>query len=110
MKPTGIGSFLRQYRHKNNLSREACAEMLGISTAFLASIELGSKKPGYDTLINIINVLKVSADDALGTDSYIGKISEATELSIKLDKLDSLHRDYVTSSLRLFIEYFSPAG
>ncbi len=107
MKPSGIGLFLRRYRHENNLSREAFAEMLDISVAFLAAIELGSKKPAYDTLIKIINTLKVSADEALGTDSYVGKLNNATELSIKLDKLNPLHRDYAEATLKLIVEYFS---
>ena len=65
MMSSGIGNFLRQYRQNNNLSRESFAEMLDISVAFLAAIELGTKKPAYDTLIKIINTLKVSADEAL---------------------------------------------
>lgn len=51
MMSSGIGNFLRQYRQNNNLSRESFAEMLDISVAFLAAIELGTKKPAYDTLI-----------------------------------------------------------
>lgn len=51
--------------------------------------------------------LKVSADEALGTDSYIGKINDATELSAKLDKLNPLHRDYASATLKLIVEYFS---
>ena len=106
MMSSGIGNFLRQYRQNNNLSRESFAEMLDISVAFLAAIELGTK-PAYDTLIKIINTLKVSADEALGTDSYIGKINDATELSAKLDKLNPLHRDYASATLKLIVEYFS---
>ena len=104
MMSSGIGNFLRQYRQNNNLSRESFAD---ISVAFLAAIELGTKKPAYDTLIKIINTLKVSADEALGTDSYIGKINDATELSAKLDKLNPLHRDYASATLKLIVEYFS---
>lgn len=47
MMSSGIGNFLRQYRQNNNLSRESFAEMLDISVAFLAAIELGTKKPAY---------------------------------------------------------------
>lgn len=43
MMSSGIGNFLRQYRQNNNLSRESFAEMLDISVAFLAAIELGTK-------------------------------------------------------------------
>lgn len=53
MMSSGIGNFLRQNRQNNNLSRESFAEMLDISVAFLAAIELGTKKPAYDTLIKI---------------------------------------------------------
>lgn len=62
MKSSGIGNFLRQYRQNNNLSRESFAEMLDISVAFLAAIELGTKKPAYDTLIKIIENCKCKLD------------------------------------------------
>ena len=68
---------------------------------------LGPNGSGKTTLIKIINTLKVSADEALGTDSYIGKMNDATELSAKLDKLNPLHRDYASAALKLIVEYFS---
>ena len=37
----------------------------------------------------------------------IGKINDATELSAKLDKLNPLHRDYASATLKLIVEYFS---
>ena len=51
MMSSGIGNFLRQYRQINNLSRESFGEMLDISVAFLAAIELGTKIHGYYTFI-----------------------------------------------------------
>lgn len=107
MKKSGMGKFLRQYRHEHNLSREALAETLNISDSYLAALELGTRKPAYDTLVNVINILKVSADDILGTDGHIGKINEAAELSEKLSRLDSSHRQYAVAALQLILDSFS---
>lgn len=107
MEKGGISAFLRRYRREQNLSREALAEALNISDAYLAALELGARKPAYGTLVNIVNTLKVSADDVLGTDSHMGKVKEITALSVELDRLDPLHRQYAISSLKLILDSFS---
>lgn len=107
MEKSGIGIFLRQYRISNHLSREALAETLDISDAYLAALELGTRKPAYDTLVKIINTLKVSADDVLGVDGYVGKLHEAADLSAQLSKLDANHSRYAVAALKLILESFS---
>lgn len=107
MDRTGLSTFLRVYRQKHNLSREALAEILDISDSYLAALELGTRKPSYDTLLKIINTLKVPADDVLGTDGYVGKINQAVELSAKLDALDPPIRQYAIATLRLILTHFS---
>ena len=54
MGKTGVSSFLRRYRSKHGLSREALAEKLDISDSYLAALELGTRKPSYDTLLKIV--------------------------------------------------------
>ena len=87
MGKTGVSSFLRRYRSKHGLSREALAEKLDISDSYLAALELGTRKPSYDTLLKIVNTLEVSVDSVIGTDGYVGKLEEKSEISIALNKL-----------------------
>ena len=80
MGKTGVSSFLRRYRSKYGLSREALAEKLDISDSYLAALELGTRKPSYDTLLKIVNTLEVLADSVIGTDGYVGKLEEKSEI------------------------------
>lgn len=107
MGKTGVSSFLRRYRSKHGLSREALAEKLDISDSYLAALELGTRKPSYDTLLKIVNTLEVSADSVIGTDGYVGKLEEKSEISIALDKLDPPVRKYVLAALKLILDHFS---
>ena len=98
---------MRRYRSKHGLSREALAEKLDISDSYLAALELGTRKPSYDTLLKIVNTLEVSADSVIGTDGYVGKLEEKSEISIALDKLDPPVRKYVLAALKLILDHFS---
>ena len=107
MGKTGVSSFLRRYRSKHGLSREALAEKLDISDSYLAALELGTRKPSYDTLLKIVNTLEVSADSVIGTEGYVGKLEEKSEISIALDKLDPPVRKYALAALKLILDHFS---
>lgn len=76
MMSSGIGNFLRQYRQNNNLSRESFAEMLDISVAFLAAIELGTKKPAYDTLIKLTDIFGFLPSECIAANSNSNRLQK----------------------------------
>jgi transcriptional regulator with XRE-family HTH domain len=59
---TVVGSRIKYLRETNNYTREAFAEMVGISSKFLYEIETGKKGFSIDTLYNISQILGVSCD------------------------------------------------
>lgn len=56
------GNRIRLLREKENFSREAFAELTGMSSKFLYEIEMGIKGFSADTLYRISKTLKVSTE------------------------------------------------
>ena len=56
------GNRIRLLREKENFSREAFAELTGMSPKFLYEIETGQKGFSADTLYRISKTLKVSSE------------------------------------------------
>lgn len=78
---TEIGFRIRSMREHQKLSREKLAESAGISTQFLADIELGNKGMTVSTLKKICTALCVTSDSIVfGADSEICKGFAFTEM------------------------------
>lgn len=60
-----IGARVRYHRSQNGMSQETLAEYIGTSRVNISNIERGERTPGLEMVINIANVLNVSADDLL---------------------------------------------
>ena len=54
---------IRDIRTKKKLTQSQLAEKIGISRAYLAEIELGTKTPSLDVAKRICQVLKVKIGD-----------------------------------------------
>lgn len=70
-----IGQRIRKYRKVNNLSQEALAEKIGISTTHMSHIETGNTKLSLAVLVNLSLALGVSTDDLLFSQSPDSKSS-----------------------------------
>lgn len=57
-----MGGRIRQCREQLELTREAFAEKLGVSSKFIADIECGAKGISLKKLCILVQVLGVSAD------------------------------------------------
>lgn len=62
MNYSTIGINIKKERNKRNITQEQLAEKVGISTNFLACIEVGIKKGSFETYVNIANALHVTLD------------------------------------------------
>ncbi len=60
-----IGTRIRYFRTKMQLTQEQLAEQADLSHVFISYLERGERTPGLDAIINIANALNVSADDLL---------------------------------------------
>ena len=54
-----LGSYLKKYRMKNNLSQTQMADKLKTSQSYYCQLEKGSKTPGFSMVNRISKLLKV---------------------------------------------------
>ena len=57
-----LGRRIRMLRQKQHMTQERLAEAIDMSSSFLGHIERGTRVASLETLVQIINVLDVSAD------------------------------------------------
>ena len=104
MNQKAIGRRIKAAREKKRLTQERLAELVDLSPMHVSVIERGVKLPKLETLINIANILDVSADELLQdvvnnqTKLYV---SEASELIEQLSREDQRR---VLAALRSFVE------
>jgi transcriptional regulator with XRE-family HTH domain len=104
MNQKAIGRRVKAAREKKQLTQEQLAELVDLSTMHISVIERGVKLPKLETLINIANVLDVSADVLL--QDVINNRAEffSSEASALINKLPQEDQRRVLAALRSFIE------
>ena len=104
MNEKAIGRRIKAAREKKGMTQEQLAEWVELSPMHVSVIERGVKLPKLETLINIANVLDVSADvllqDVVKNQTKLYS-SEASELIRKLPRDDQRR---VLEALRSFVE------
>ena len=104
MDQKAIGKRIKSAREKKGLTQEQLAEQVNLSPMHISVIERGNKLPRLETLINIANVLDVSADTLL-QDVVNNQIklhtSEASDLIAQLSREDQRR---VLAALHSFVE------
>ncbi len=104
MNQKAIGRRIKAAREKKGMTQEQLAEWVELSPMHVSVIERGVKLPKLETLINIANVLDVSADvllqDVVKNQTKLYS-SEASELIRKLPRDDQRR---VLEALRSFVE------
>ena len=104
MDQKAIGKRIKSVREKKGLTQEQLAEQVNLSPMHIRVIERGNKLPRLETLINIANVLDVSADTLL-QDVVNNQIklhtSEASNLIAQLSREDQRR---VLAALHSFVE------
>lgn len=104
MNQKAIGRRIKAARENKRLTQEQLAELVDLSPMHVSVIERGVKLPKLETLINIANVLDVSADvllqDVVNNQTKLCA-SEASELIKQLPRDDQRR---VLAALRSFVE------
>ncbi len=83
-----LGKRVKDIRLQNNITREALAESIDVSSRFLADVESGKVGISLSTLKNICKYLGVSSDYLLDLTESDEKYSEKTELINRINQLD----------------------
>ena len=91
----GLGKRIQKYREKAVMTQEVLAEQVGVSWNHLGAIERGVKTPKLETLVRIINVLEVSADDVMLDVLRVGRKAQCTRIEEKLQRLPKEKQDKI---------------
>ncbi len=100
----GLGKRIQKCREEAGMTQEALAERVGISWNYLGAIEREVKTPKLETLVRIINVLEVSADDVMLDVLRVGRKARCTKLEEKLQSLPKEKQDKILRILDFLIE------
>lgn len=60
-----IGTRIQELRKRKRLSQASLAELIDKSTCFISYIETAKRQPSLETLVDIANALRVTADELL---------------------------------------------
>ncbi len=99
-----IGKRIQQYRKAKNLTQETLSEMVGLSKNHLSTIERGISGVRLDVLVDIINILGVSADDIFCDVIDNGYKARATRLSDMIEKLTPEQQDKIFAVVEVMIK------
>jgi len=105
MNLDSIGNNIRRYRLAKKLRQQDLAEMADVSVNYIGMIERGEKLPSLETLIDIINALKVSADMVLADVVDTGYKTKESLLSEKLENLPRRERDRIYEVIKAMVLY-----
>lgn len=78
-----IGSNIRKYRLKKDISQEALAFSSGIHPAYIGRLERGEKCPTIDTLFKICEALEISVCEMLNFE--IDTKSSVTQAKLRIE-------------------------
>ena len=87
----------RRYRQQRNLSQSSVAERIDKSATYISYIEGGIKHPSLETLVDLANLLGVTADMLLGENL------EHTRLVVEVEFQQVLH-DCTDQEKRFLVE------
>ncbi len=97
-----IGSRLKKARVAKHLTQEQFAELVGLSVGYIGMIERGTRMPSFATFLDMLSVLKVTADSILcDAVDYVG-IPRLAEYDSDIDKLSKAEREKLFKMLDVY--------
>ena len=101
-----IGARVKERRKVLGITQERLAELSGLSTNFIATIEIGQKTPSLETLAKLSRALGVEACDLLRTEPDAGEISISEYVENSLEGLQQSDVEFTQALLRFVVDYF----
>lgn len=82
-----VGSRIKEARKKKGLTQKGLGELLNVSKVSICGYEKGTRTPTLEKFLELINILDMSMDYALGRDKFV--ISDTDEgYAIKMSNED----------------------
>lgn len=102
-----IGKNIKKYRLAKKLRQEDLAEKTDLSTNYIGMLQRGEKIPSLETLINILNILEISADMVLSDVLNTGYTVKNSILDDKLAKLTDKDRNRIYDVIDVLLKHSS---
>lgn len=102
-----IGQRIKQAREAKGLTQEQLAEKVALSASHISVIERGIKTPKLETLVEILNILKVDANFILTDVLSVSNEIVSSLLSNKLSALPETHQKKILRVLDTLIQEIS---
>ena len=99
-----LGKKIQYYREAKSMTQEQLAEIVDVSQNFISSIERGKKTPSFDTFLDIVDALDVTANDLLEDTIKNGYKAKASRLSNFLEALSPESRGQILAVVETMIE------
>ena len=104
-----IGQRIRKYRKAHQLSQDALADKVGISTTHMSHIETGNTKLSLPVLVKLAEILGVHTDDLLFDNPPTAKVTATDEIIVTLDgcspQQTQILRDIIVAAKASFDKY-----
>ena len=102
-----IGQRIKQARKAKGLTQEQLAEIIGLSASHISVIERGIKMPRLETLVEILNILKIDANFILADVLSVSNEIVSSLLSSKLSALPGNKQKKILRVLDTLIQEIS---
>lgn len=100
----GIGKRIRQYREEAELTQEELAELAELSTNYLSAVEREVKSPTIDTLVKIMNAIKVTPNEVMQDVIIADTKDSMSQLEERIKRLSLKKQQKVLRILDFIIE------
>lgn len=96
-----LGKNLKYYRLKNNMTKKALADAIGVTPMAITNYENGDRNPNMDTLKSLANALNIKVTDFLANTG--GELQFSHGKFRKGSKLGVMNQEYIREAVE---EYF----
>lgn len=97
---TALGKRISTFRNASGLTQEQFCEKLNVSRKHISQIEAAISRPSLETLVDIANILNISADDLL-VDSLAHSASTAdSEIHRLLLDCNAIEQEILTRMVK----------
>ena len=96
-----LGKNLKYYRLKNNMTKKALADAIGVTPMAITNYENGDRNPNKDTLKSLANALNIKVTDFLANTG--GELQFSHGKFRKGSKLGVMNQEYIREAVE---EYF----
>ncbi|HAH88158.1 MAG TPA: hypothetical protein DCL60_12400 [Armatimonadetes bacterium] len=101
-----IGARIKERRKVLGITQERLSELSGLSTNFIATIEIGQKTPSLETLVKLSRALGVEPCDLLRTEPGAEEVRISEYVENSLQGLPPMDVKFTQALLRFVVDYF----